>query len=472
MNVIGVKFSGRFSLILALLTIFSQAFVILAAAFLLLNLPYVISHLRIGVAGADWSPNGWEFLKGTAVAMVAYTGIESIAQLAAETRKPATAIPRAIKWTIVTLVILYFGISAIGLSVVSPQELGTKYINDPVAGIVSQFPFGGKWVASWFGLIAAMILFIASNAGLLGCSRLTFSMGEYYQVPQFFYRMHPHFRTPYVSLGVFALLSIITVILGRGRMLFFADLYNFGAQIAFFSAHLSLLVLRWKKPLLHRPYRAPLNIPVGKKRSWPLTALLGAVATLAVWLLVIFTKPEGRNFGLVWLVLGIGMYFFYRKKKQLGIIGQLSIEKIKIPEYRPMHLKHLLVTARVLGNTDALQTACQMAKSFGAKITAVHVVEVPTALPMDAPLLKQEEQGVIALKRAEAIAREYGLTIDLKLVRARTVEGALLELVTHGDYDMVVIGTRKDELKEKEHFAVEVEKVLKNVPCRVLFCKS
>ena len=143
-NVIGVKYSGRFSLILAILTILSQAFIILIAAVLVLNLPFVFSHLKIDVAGADWSPNWWEFMKGTAMAMVAYTGIESVAQLAAEAKTPTITIPRSIKLTMFTLVILYFGISVVGLSVISPQELGNKYTDDPIAGIVAQLPFGGE----------------------------------------------------------------------------------------------------------------------------------------------------------------------------------------------------------------------------------------------------------------------------------------------------------------------------------------
>ena len=471
-NIIGVKHSGRFSLILAIVTILSQLFVILTAAIILLNLPFIISHLRIGVPGVDWSPSWGEFLKGTAMAMVAYTGIEAIAQLAAETKKPSIAIPRAIKWTMWTLVVLYFFISVVGLSVISPHELGTTYIDDPIAGIVKHLPFGGNWLAPWFGIIAGIILLIASNAGLIGASRLTFSMGEYYQVPHFFYKMHPKFRTPYVSLAVFTLFAITIVILSRGKMLFLADLYNFGAQIAFFFAHLSLLVLRWKKPNLQRPFRAPLNIPLGRKRSVPLTAVIGVIATFSVWCIVVITKPEGRNLGIIWLVLGVIMYVFYRRKKQIAPMGQLEIEKIKVPEYHPMQLKHILIAVRALGNTEALQTACQLAKSYGAKLTAVYVIEIPSAFPMHAPMNKREEVGEGALKRAEAVAREHHVQIDLKLVRARTIQGAIMDLVSHGDYDMVVVSSRKNELKQNDHFSLEIEKLLKTAPCRVLYCKS
>src|SRR5579872_5145220 len=103
LNVVGIKHSGRFSWFLAVITIASQLFLIIFGALFLLNLPYVWSHLRIGVPGADWSPTWGQFLKGIAMAMVAYTGIESVAQLGAETKKPAVSIPRAIRWAMMIL---------------------------------------------------------------------------------------------------------------------------------------------------------------------------------------------------------------------------------------------------------------------------------------------------------------------------------------------------------------------------------
>ncbi len=471
-NLIGIKASGRLSLFLAIITILSQLFLILVAGIFLLNIPYVISHMKIGVSGVDWSPSWPDFIKGTAMAMVAYTGIEAITQLAAEVKKPAVSIPKAIKWTMTVLIVLYFGISVTGLSVISPHELGTTYLQDPLAGIVKQFPFGGTWLASWFGLIAGIILLIAANAGLIGCSRLAFSMGKYYQLPSSFYRLNRKFQTPYVSLAVFAIAAALIVLLSRGRMLFLADLYNFGVQIAFFSAHMSLLVLRWKKPELERPYRAPFNIPVGKNRSLPVTAIIGAIGSFAVWILVIVTKPEGRNLGFLWLAIGLGIYFYYRKIHQMKTLGQLSIEKIHIPEYKPMHLRHILVTARYSGNTEALQTACQLAKSFNATLTAVHLIDIPLSLPINVSMEKREKLGEEALKRAEAVAHEYGLLIYLKLIRTRSIEGALLNLIRHGEYDLVVVSAGKEEFKDHNNFVMAEEKFLKTAPCRVIFCKS
>ncbi len=125
-------------------------------------------------------------------------------------------------------------------------------------------------------VLAAVVLAVAANAGLMGASRLSFNMGEYYQLPRFFYTIHPRFRTPIVSLLFFALLAAVVIIACQGRIDFLADLYNFGAMLAFFFAHLSLIAMRIKKPHIKRPFRAPLNLSFGAY-SIPLTAIVGAI---------------------------------------------------------------------------------------------------------------------------------------------------------------------------------------------------
>ena len=472
LNFFGVKQSGKFSAILAIFTIATQAGIIILGGLFFLNLPFIWDHMRIAVQGADWSPDWWNFAKGTAMAMVAYTGIEAISQLAAETKQPALSIPRAIKWTAAVVLFLYLGISCVGLSIISPMELGTRYINDPVGGIAMNFPIGGAILGPWVGILAAIILLIAGNAGLIGCSRLVFSMGEYYQVPSFCYKIHPRFRTPYVTLLLFTVFSSVIVVLSQGQMMFLADLYNFGAQIAFFSVHMALITLRLKRPDLERPYRAPFNIPFGKHRSVPITAIIGALATLAVWLLVVATKVEGRIIGFTWMFLGIAMYLYYRRRQKISPVAQSKVEKIKIPHFHPLKIKHILAPVRFVGSTESLETAVQLAKAYKADLTIVYVHEVPNSLPMDAKMSKVENLAEAALKRSEAIARESHLSPNLKLIRARSIEAALLKLVENDEYDLIVIGAEYKELRRSGGFAGEAQKLLKDSACRVFFCRS
>jgi APA family basic amino acid/polyamine antiporter len=466
-NVVGVRYSGRFSFFFAVVTAFTQFVVIVFGFVLVANFPYVFSIMKIGAAH-PLSPSFSEFLKGVAMAMVAYTGIEAITQLAGETLRPSFSIPRAIKLTVGLLVFIYFGIAVVGMSVISPQELGTTYINDPIAGIVASFPKGGGFLAPFVGIAAAFILLIASNAGLLGCSRLVFALGEHYQVPAFFFRTHKRYRTPCYALAAFTAIGCIVVLASRGQMLFLADLYNIGAQIAFFSANLSLIVLRWRRPDLQRPYRAPFNIPIGRGRSVPLTALLGGLANLLVFGVVVVTKPEGRYAAMIWMVVGLVTFFLYRRKKALSPLCQLTVERVKIPDYSPMHVKNILVAARTKDNTEALQTACQLARLHKAKLTAVHVIEVPFSVPIDVPMDKREEIGENALKRAEAVANEYHVNIDLQLVRSRSIEAAFSSLVENQHFDLVVIGVSSREAGKEESFGEKAKKILEEAPCRVL----
>ncbi len=457
MNVMGVRGSTRVSLALTFFTVLMQAVIIAIGLGWLLNLDAITEHIRIGVPNVNWSPTPGQFIKGVAMAMVAYTGIESIAQLASESQKPARTVPRAIVLTMVVLLVCYMGISIVALSAVSAYELGTTFLLNPVAAIVAALPFGKEILSPLIALLAAVVLTIAANAGLLGASRLTFNLGENYQLPRAFYFIHPRFRTPIFALVVFAVLASCVVIASGGQLDFMADLYNFGAMLAFLSAHLSLIVLRIKQPQLKRPFKAPLNIPFGKT-SIPLTAIIGALSTLAVWCLVVITKPYGRYLGIGWMIIGVCLYFYYRKGKKLKIAGTLKIEKVDIPEFKPLVLQKILVATRGRG-IGTIQMACELAKMHKAQLTALQVMEVPLAFPLDVrvPL----PTGTV-LKRAEAIAHEIGVDISLEMIHSRSLVETILEVARKGDYDLIVLGSSRGRSK--------IDSIVKRAPCRVIVC--
>lgn len=470
LNFFGVKHSGRLTFALAALTVLSQLFVVIFGAIFLWNLPLVWDHLAIGVKNVSWSPTPFEFIKGVAMAMVAYTGIEAIAQLAGETKNPGYAIPKAIKYILLVLLVMYLGISTIGMSVMTGQELGTQYLEDPVAGIVSRFPMGQLFVP-FLSLIAAIILLLAANAGLIGCSRLAFSMGEYYQIPSVFYKVHSRFQTPYVSLLIFTILGCLVVVASRGQMLFLADLYNIGAQIAFFSAHMALIFLRLKKPELPRPFCTPLNLSIGKGRKLPILAIIGAIANFAVFCVVVITKPEGRYAAIIWMFVGIISYFFYRRKKRLKVMGQVQVEKISLPTYVPMKPQKILVVISSLNELQPIEMACQLAIPNKAELIAVCIIEIHDAIPVDIPIQIREERCMAALKQAQAIAEEYHISVQLELIHSRTIEKAVNHVIKSKKIDLVVIGTTAQEFQSGS-LGMEAKKVLFEAKCPVLFCRK
>ena len=184
--------------------------------------------------------------------MIAYTGIETISNMSEEAKDASKTIPKGVGLTVAAVLGLYALLPLIALSAMPVHhvgghystDLGTKFADDPVLGIVENLGLSGgltNILRYYVGVLAAVILLIATNAGLIGVSRLTFSMGHYRQLPERLRQVHPRYRTPYVAILVFSGIAIITLIPGETKLL--ATLYSFGAMLSFTIAHISVIRL-------------------------------------------------------------------------------------------------------------------------------------------------------------------------------------------------------------------------------------
>ena len=108
------------------------------------------------------------------------------------------------------------------------------------------------------GVLAASILFIATNAGMIGVSRLTYSMGQYRQLPDRLRQLHPRYRTPYMAILLFGAIACLTIVPGQAE--FLGKIYAFGAMLSFTVAHVAVVALRVSQPDVERPYRIPWNV--------------------------------------------------------------------------------------------------------------------------------------------------------------------------------------------------------------------
>lgn len=444
-NLIGVKESTRVSLVLMLFTLITQTIIVIIAGFSTFDLSVLLENMKIDSGGIN-SPTWPQFWKGTAMAMVAYTGIESIAQLGAETKKPQKNVPKAILLTMYILIAMYLLLSSVALSSITPQELSTTYQQDPIAGIVSKLSFGKAFLGPWIGVLAAILLFVAANAGLIGASRLSFNLGEYYQLPRFFYKLHPKFQTPCNALIIFSILSIVIVIASKGELSFLADLYNFGAMLAFTSAHISLLVLRYKHPEMERPFKIPFNITI-KGKAYPIAAIIGAISTISVFILVVFTKPDGRNLGVIWMVLGTLLYFLYRKRFQLKAAGRLKIEKVKPPEFKPLDIKKIFVPIFNNKNADQIiDIAIDTAMLHQSKIVCVDFEDIPYAVPIRTQLVDLTHSK---LKSWKALSESKGIEFELYTYRSHHVYEDALEITKKCSADLVISSEVEKEFLKK-----------------------
>ncbi len=476
LNVIGIKESTRVAFLLCVFDIVTQLTIITLGLVFLLEIfhPGQFFHhlqqlwiqMQVGLSDAAWSPSWGQFFKGVGMAMVAYIGIESISQLAGEARHPDRTIPRAMMLTMVTLFVLYFGISAIALTTLTPQELTTHYLEDPIAGIAASMPFGRQYLAPWVGLLGATILFVAANAGLIGASRLTFAMSEHFTLPRLFYRLHPRFKTPYISLIAFTVIAGAIVTVAR-NLTHIAELYNFGAMLSFALAHLSLLGLRIRKPGMARPFRVGWNLRFGRVEL-PVTALLGLVGTAMVWVDVIVTKPAGRNLGVLWMGVGLVSYLWYRHQQRLPAAARVEIEKLRMPEYHPVSVKRILVPTRGAHTNDMVQFAAKVAKMHGAEVTALHVIEIPTTLPLDTFFPEKLAVADSIMEQAQAIGREYDIPIAAQVKQSRFAGETIIDLAKEGHYDLIILGaTPRVTGPTRSSLGTTVEHVVRSAPGRV-----
>ena len=483
LNVIGIKESTRIALLLCLFDIVTQLAIVTLGLILLMqifqpdafvaHLQQLWTRMQIGLPDTAWSPTWPQFWKGVGMAMVAYIGIESISQLAGEARHPNRTVPRAMITTMVTLFVLYFGISAIALTAMSPGELTTAYLEDPIAGIAASMPFGRQYLAPWVGLLGATILFVAANAGLIGASRLTFAMSEHFTLPRILYRLHPRFKTPYVSLIAFTVIAGAVVLVAR-NLTHLADLYNFGAMLSFALAHLSLLGLRIREPDMERPFKIGWVLRVGRFEL-PWTALLGFLGTAAVWIDVILTKPAGRNVGFLWLGLGLTFYFWYRRQQKLPAAARVELERLQMPEYKAVAIKKILVPTTGAYAGETIQFAARSAKMYGATLSALHVMEVPPSLPLDTFFAEKLALADSIMEKAQAISREFEVPVDAQIRQARFAGETIVELAKDGRYDLIILGGRPRALSTapgRSTFGTTVEHVLRNAPCRVWLCTN
>ncbi|MDB5075991.1 MAG: UspA domain protein [Chloroflexi bacterium] len=330
LNIVGVNEAAIFSVLFAVIDLITEVLLVVVGSIFLVNVPLLIHQIHWGTA-----PTLGNFFHGSAFAMVAYTGIETISNMSEEAATPSKTVPRAYGFLIIAVLVLFAGISIVALSAMPVRpclpsdhcaagvhfttDLATKYRNDPVAGIVKALPHPySDIMLPLVAILASSILLIGANAGVLGASRLSFSMGSYRQVPKFLNRVHKRFKTPYVAVSFFCGMAILIVL--PGDIIQLTALYIFGSTLGFTMAHASLIAMRLKEtPETRSGFRLGLNIPFRGKQI-PITAVIGGLGTLIVFLLIALTDMFGRYVGFSWLLIGVIVFVVYRKRNNLSLV--------------------------------------------------------------------------------------------------------------------------------------------------------
>ena len=313
LNIIGIKETSLLNLGAAIIDILTQISLVVIGFILLFDPGLVWDRIT-----GNW-PSTSNLILGIALASIAYTGIETMSQMAEETRQPEKKVPQALLMMIATVLVMFAGISLVSLSAMTPGELASEWARDPVAGIAANLPIAliRDVLRPLIGILAGTILLIATNAGLIGISRLAFSLGSHNLLPAIFSRIHPTFKTPYVSIILFSAVAIVIVLPGFFATDIFKNigaLYAFGSLLAFMFAHASILRLRIIKPSLPRPFKLGWNLKI-RGYELPLSAIIGLTASTAIWITIIVTQPFSLWVGVLWMAIGLVLFYFFRRRR-------------------------------------------------------------------------------------------------------------------------------------------------------------
>jgi len=455
------------------------AFVDLVTQFLLVGLGLALlfspDALTKGTSLGD-TPTWHSIAFAIPLAMLAYTGLETVSNLAEEARRPGRDLPRSLFGSIGLVVLLYVAIAAVGLSAFPPAagrtELGDTYARSPLMGIVSQLRHHvPDWVGAplqvFVGLSGALILLTAATTSISGFGRLAYSLGEHGQLPRRFGLLNKRSIVSPESIiaaaGISIALLVATAALEPRPVFFLASLFSFGVLLAFTAAQVAVVKLRLSEPGRRRPYRVPFTIG-----RIPLPSVVGAVLTAAIWGVAMATHAGARYGGPAWLAAGLVLYVLVRKSRGEGLLERV----VSADEHRGLaevEFSRILVPMKLgqIGE-EMVATAVKLAQDRAASVEALHVIRVPLELPLDAELAEEDERGEASIAEALLLGEDHGVKVEGRTIRARSIGQAIVEEARDQGVDLIVMGSAPRWRRQSRFFSPTVEYVLKKAPCEVL----
>jgi APA family basic amino acid/polyamine antiporter len=396
-NVVGVKEAARLNIVLAITDFSTQLLLVVIGGLLVFSPHTLVNNVHLGTA-----PKWKDFLVAIPVGMIAYTGIETISNMAEEAHDESRTIPAAIRRVVIAVFVIYAALPAVALSalpvgcirghcttLLGVAEDKGGFAGDPVLGIVRHLHLGPLQHAGeiYVGLLAATILLIATNAGIIGVSRLVYSMGLHRQLPNRVRELHPRFRTPWIGILVFGAIACLTLIPGQAT--FLGNMYAFGAMLSFTIAHVSVIRLRISDPDRTRPYRGPGTLRIAG-RQLPLFAVLGGLGTFLAFVTVTALHFTVAIAGTAWLLCGIATFVLYRRGQGLDLT---TTTKVAVPESVDHEVEYdsvLVAFDERAFESTVMATAASLATQRRRGIHVLVTITVPATSPINAALPEQE----------------------------------------------------------------------------------
>jgi basic amino acid/polyamine antiporter, APA family len=269
----------------------------------MIKLAVIVFFLIVGfghINPANWTPflpfGAGGVFSGAAIIFFAYIGFDQISTSAEEARNPSRDLPIGIFVSLLICTVLYILVTAVLTGVISYTKLD---VPSPVSHALILLGLNAAGSIISVGAICGLTTVLLVL--LYGQSRIFFSMSRDGLLPGLFARIHPRFRTPYLSSMLVGI--VVALIAGLTPIEIVAELTNIGTLSAFVLVSGAVWILRRTQPDLRRGYRVPLM---------PLIPILSMLASLV--LIVSLPLVTIIRF-ILWLVIGLVIYFLYSQRK-------------------------------------------------------------------------------------------------------------------------------------------------------------
>ncbi|HEV8249264.1 MAG TPA: universal stress protein [Gaiellaceae bacterium] len=422
-------------------------------------------------------PSAHSLFFALALATLAYTGLETVANFAAEVREPGRALPRSLFIGLAASVVTatLAGIAWLA-ALPAGQLLGGRWVQAPLVGIVDalrgELPEPAvDGLRVFVGLAAVLVLVGVITTSISGAGRLAHVLAQRQMLPRAFGRLSARtLISPVTIVAATALaagLLVVAAVHGEPTR-FLASLYSFGILLAFTGAQLAVLRLRMVEPDLERPFRARPEISV-RGHLLPLPTLLALPVTAVLWVAALATHAGARVAGPIWLAFGLVVYVVVRRREREGVFARVEPAKGDlVPELEGVYRRILVPLKGGPIGDEVLATALKLASEHRADVEVMHVVRVPLDAPLDGAAVERETEAELSIREAKELAAEQGVEIRARVVRSRSIGDAIIESARDSGVDVIVLGSAPRWRRQSRFFSPTVDHVLRHADCEVM----
>jgi APA family basic amino acid/polyamine antiporter len=427
------------------------------------------------------------------IAMIGFTGLEKVTGLAGMAKHPEKSVPDSVRTSVFTAILVYAAVATAAVSAFPAHRdpsapagyssgLSTTWLDAPMLGLATavgnQLGSGAADALRFVvGITATLILLLAITTSFSGAARLSMSMGERLQLPAVFASRSRRSLQPAAALGGVGVLAcgflIVAAFFQGEEVLLLASIYSFGILIAFGLANASIVWLRIVEPDMPRPFKMHGNVRIRGKLI-PLTAVAGAVAAFAAWVIALGTHPGARDVGVLWMVAGIALYAVVRIRGRFPMMERYEPGAPPPEDVIDLPSGPIVVPLEEPGEIadEVMATACRLALDTGAPVIGVSAIVIPVQEPIDAPRPERERLVAEVQDMARSLAGDYGIVYEGVVTRTRSAGRSIVDLVSERGAGMIVIGSpEKPRLatnRQEAFFGHTVDFILKKAPCRVI----